>query len=652
MTGSDSHVVELLLASGRFAGIARDTIESAVAAGTRRSHRAGDVLRAEGERDGALVVVVSGAVQTFAGGVVLARLGAGALLGARDERAAGARAVADTDVLSIPADAAARLRPPSRLVATLLADDALRAAARERAFAPGETLFRAGEAAGAFYVVLAGTAAVYRESESGRELVVRLGPGRGLGELALVRRQPRAATVVAEDELRALVVDGDAFLDLLGRSPELQRHVGALERSYTLPELGVATQRIAIADDHECIATTYELPDGRRFAARRALDDERYELERVVPAPRHAPFELTWSEGVRERRLRFDGDALVGLVARGAWDELGRAHALVLGGETLDVPAQAAFRRTGSLAAPRDEPGAHAADELVCYCMEVRESVLRDAVRAGAGTIEELSERTGAGTVCGSCVPELMELVGGPDWLPVVVDAIEDVTADVRALRLRPIGRAAPDAFARSLPGQHVVVEARIDGRPVQRPYTLVSAAGATAALEIAVKREPRGSFSSWVFDALRTGGLLRVSSPRGTFVPPTDPAAPVAFLVAGIGVTPALAVARSAAAAGASRPVLVHLSATRADELPFAAELAELAARHRALVVETRATEREGRLGDAAVAALVRRAGPADWYVCGPAGYRAFAAQALARAGVGPERIRVEVFTPQGAPL
>ncbi len=41
-------------------------------------------------------------------------------------------------------------------------------------------------------------------------------------------------------------------------------------------------------------------------------------------------------------------------------------------------------------------------------CMGVTESEIRDCLRAGAGTVEEVSERSGAGTGCGGC----LEIVG------------------------------------------------------------------------------------------------------------------------------------------------------------------------------------------------------------------------------------------------
>ena len=50
-------------------------------------------------------------------------------------------------------------------------------------------------------------------------------------------------------------------------------------------------------------------------------------------------------------------------------------------------------------------------NKFVCYCMSVTEGAIRDAVAAGASTVEEVQEVTGAGSVCGACVEEVTRLV-------------------------------------------------------------------------------------------------------------------------------------------------------------------------------------------------------------------------------------------------
>lgn len=50
-------------------------------------------------------------------------------------------------------------------------------------------------------------------------------------------------------------------------------------------------------------------------------------------------------------------------------------------------------------------------DKVVCDCLSVTIGMIKDAVDDGASTLEEVQEKTGAGTVCGSCVDEVQHLV-------------------------------------------------------------------------------------------------------------------------------------------------------------------------------------------------------------------------------------------------
>lgn len=50
-------------------------------------------------------------------------------------------------------------------------------------------------------------------------------------------------------------------------------------------------------------------------------------------------------------------------------------------------------------------------EKMVCYCMSVTNGMVRDAVYAGASTLEEVQEATGASTVCGACMENVQRLV-------------------------------------------------------------------------------------------------------------------------------------------------------------------------------------------------------------------------------------------------
>ncbi len=91
------------------------------------------------------------------------------------------------------------------------------AIAVEREVDAGAELIREGEPAGEFYVVVDGEVDVRRR---GRR-VARLGNGSFVGEIALLSRSPRTATVVAATPLRVLAISGRDFVALLDTLPEL-----------------------------------------------------------------------------------------------------------------------------------------------------------------------------------------------------------------------------------------------------------------------------------------------------------------------------------------------------------------------------------------------------------------------------------------------
>ncbi len=88
-------------------------------------------------------------------------------------------------------------------------------------YADREVICRQGEAGDCMYVVQAGRVAVVRQ-ESGPEVVIaQLKAGDIFGEMAIVDRQPRSATVRAEGTARVLTLDKRAFLRRVHEDPSL-----------------------------------------------------------------------------------------------------------------------------------------------------------------------------------------------------------------------------------------------------------------------------------------------------------------------------------------------------------------------------------------------------------------------------------------------
>ena len=85
----------------------------------------------------------------------------------------------------------------------------------------GTEMTRQGAPGREFFVLLDGTADVKKN----RRRVNTLGPGDFFGEIALVSREPRTATVIATSPVRALVITDRSFRRLLDDAPQVQTKV-------------------------------------------------------------------------------------------------------------------------------------------------------------------------------------------------------------------------------------------------------------------------------------------------------------------------------------------------------------------------------------------------------------------------------------------
>jgi CRP/FNR family cyclic AMP-dependent transcriptional regulator len=84
--------------------------------------------------------------------------------------------------------------------------------------ADGKQLTKEGSRGREFFVLVEGSADVKRK----RRKIGTLGPGDFLGEIALVTKVPRTATVTTTSPVRALVVSEQNFRRLLERSSDVQ----------------------------------------------------------------------------------------------------------------------------------------------------------------------------------------------------------------------------------------------------------------------------------------------------------------------------------------------------------------------------------------------------------------------------------------------
>ncbi|MGK2866076.1 MAG: 2Fe-2S iron-sulfur cluster-binding protein [Mycobacterium sp.] len=232
----------------------------------------------------------------------------------------------------------------------------------------------------------------------------------------------------------------------------------------------------------------------------------------------------------------------------------------------------------------------------------------------------------------------------GNHVLELQVTEVVEETADARSLVFSlPDGSAVPAERLRYAPGQFLTLRVPSERTgSVARCYSLSSAPTIDDHLTVTVKRTVDGYASNWLCDNAHAGMRMHVLAPSGTFVPKTLDT-DFLLLAAGSGITPMMAICKSALAEGSGRVVLVYANRDEKSVI-FGASLRDLATEYpdRLTVIHWLETV-QGLPSTAALTTLVRPFAAHDTFICGPGPFMT-AAEAAMKAVDG-QRIHIEVF-------
>ena len=212
------------------------------------------------------------------------------------------------------------------------------------------------------------------------------------------------------------------------------------------------------------------------------------------------------------------------------------------------------------------------------------------------------------------------------------------------------------DAFAYRA-GQFCTFRATIGGETILRCYSMSSSPDVDDELAVTVKRVPGGLMSNWMLDELSAGDVIDVTLPAGVFCLPEGgegggggASGDLVAYCGGSGITPVFSLAKSALATTDRRVRLLYANRDR-DSVIFGDALDALAAAHPDRLEVVRHHDADGGyLDEPAVAAFARGAGSvsdADHYICGPGPFMDLVEVVLVSAGVTPDRVHIERFTP-----
>jgi ferredoxin-NADP reductase/bacterioferritin-associated ferredoxin len=293
-------------------------------------------------------------------------------------------------------------------------------------------------------------------------------------------------------------------------------------------------------------------------------------------------------------------------------------------------------------------PGGRATG-MACLCAGVSGAELDEAIAADpTATVKSLGASLGCGLQCGSCIPTLNEALGQVAWFAATascrpITRARDFAGMERLIYKVELALHGDRPYPVVMPGQHAVLRVLVDGRPVERTYTVVAQDEPGRRLTVAIRRKPEGTLTPWLLRAGEEAGgcQLEVSVPGGPGLSSPGTRS-VVFFAAGVGVTPAVAMA-SALAPTAT----MHLdySVHDADDAAFLPKFDAWRSERPGFGYSLRETSRTGPIAQRDVAALVLSHPRAKFYLCGPQGYVETVHRVLQRARVEARRIHIEQF-------
>lgn len=249
-----------------------------------------------------------------------------------------------------------------------------------------------------------------------------------------------------------------------------------------------------------------------------------------------------------------------------------------------------------------------------------------------------------------------MNLVDVPAWddavdTTLVCVARRETTHDIATFTF-----AAPQPRRfEFLPGQYLTIGVDIDGRRVERCYSISSPPTRPYTVSITVKRIATGAVSTWLHDHLYPGGTVHAAGPLGGFTCLPEPGGRYLLVSAGSGITPMLSMVRTAADLTTGCDIAFVHSARTPSDIAFRAELDHLAADridNTILVGHTCTRDsleawdgHRGRLTGDLLLAICPDHADREIYLCGPDTFRRDIRDVLIAQGISPERIHEESY-------
>jgi ferredoxin-NADP reductase/DMSO/TMAO reductase YedYZ heme-binding membrane subunit len=232
------------------------------------------------------------------------------------------------------------------------------------------------------------------------------------------------------------------------------------------------------------------------------------------------------------------------------------------------------------------------------------------------------------------------------------VARVFEETPEVRTFRLVPTTTSwLPFDF---LPGQYLNLSLSIDGKKVNRSYTIASSPTRVGYCELTVKREGHGVASRYLHNAVREGNLVDVSAPAGRFTFTGVEAQVIVMVAGGVGITPLMSKIRYLTDLGWPGEIYLLYTVKTEGDIIFREELEYLRRRFSNLRVTITLSRdsgsswqgERGRITPELLNRLVPRLSSHRVHICGPVQMMDSVGEMLRGLGVPAGQIQRESFT------
>ena len=421
----------------------------------------------------------------------------------------------------------------------------------------------------------------------------------------------------------------------------LEKHVLEFVNIYILPGRGILTISEGTLNGKPALTTRMLQSDDRILTGVRTLDNRAVEWKWENGDLSNAESVEYETERGAWRTLKFKDNQLVGMSVQGTW--LGRrlANNLMFEQQVLPRWQINLFRELGEL---QIEEVSNLSDpeSIICNCTQTTCGQLQEMIAGGLDTLEKIANETQITMICGGCQPLVEEMLGSANLDVAEMLLKQNLGRGIFRFQFRPVS----EPVVIYQPGQHILIQGRVDGVWVTRAYTLSSNAEQNKRYEITVKREEMGLFSRWLCDRADEHSLFRISQPRGEYILKNEPK--VYFFAGGIGVTPAISMMRTLASRQDNRTFYLDWSASQPEDFVFKTELYFLQKKFPNFNVKLNPTRTQGRLTVNQIKENYSYQAGSVAFLCGPQGYMDAVRSHLLEAGWSEDAIRQELFSSQ----